>query len=344
MDLTHFGLCHRPFRPTPDGAAYYPAGTHEAALAQLQQGIAGDEGLMLLTGEPGTGKTLVGQRLLERLPPDTAAVLIPNGHLRHRADLLQALLYDLGQPYRGLGEQELRLSLTDHLLETYRAGRRTVVVLDEAHHLSPDLLEELRLLGNLESRQGKALQIVLLAQPSILETLRKPELTACRQRLAVKARLEPLPPDEAADYVLHQLRCAGGKADSLFTGEALSVLAHSTGGLPRLLNQAAAQAMLLTAQADRYRVDAEAALEALGLLGIEPSPEADAGQSFTPPRAEGDEPADEFHRPAVVALPHVTTAEATDGVGCEPAWPSNAYVVQQPGRPPTLIYAPGRPA
>jgi type II secretory pathway predicted ATPase ExeA len=342
MDLTHFGLRHRPFRPTPDGAAYYPAGTHEAAIAQLQEGIADDEGIMLLTGEPGTGKTLVGQRLLERLPAEAAAVLVPNGHLRNRADLLQALLYDLGLPYRGLGEQELRLSLTDHLLESYRKGKRTVVVLDEAHHLSPDLLEELRLLGNLESRQGKAVQVILLAQPDIFETLKRPELMAFRQRLAVRVHLEPLGPDESADYVLHQIRCAGGRPDSLFTGEAVSILAHSSGGLPRLLNQTAYQAMQLAAQADRHRIDAEAVLEALDVLGLEPAPEGDDDPGFG--MLPGEVPADEFPRPAVVALPHVTTAEAGDGTDCEPAWPSNAYVVQQPGRPPTLIYAPGRPA
>jgi type II secretory pathway predicted ATPase ExeA len=273
MNPEPFGLRQRPFPSTPDPACYYPATSHERALARLLRGLDDGEGLLLLTGEPGTGKTLLGHCLLERLDADVNAVLLTNSHFRDRAGLLQAVLFDLGLPYQGLGEQEMRLALTDHLLKAYAAGKRTVLVIDEAQHLDADLLEELRLWGNLEARSGKALQVVLSGQPSLLETLSSPQLAALRQRLVVRARLEPLPLQEAADYLLHHLRVAGGRPERLLADEAAELLARQARGVPRLLNQAAREALSLAAEAGAAQVDVEAALEALSLLGLEPAEE-----------------------------------------------------------------------
>src|SRR5262245_8715336 len=119
MYESHFGLRRRPFPATPDSECYYPATGHERALALLQQALANEEGLALLTGEPGTGKTLLGHRLLEGLGADATCAFLTNSHFRDPAGLLQAILYDLTLPYEGHGEQELRLALTDHLLRTY---------------------------------------------------------------------------------------------------------------------------------------------------------------------------------------------------------------------------------
>src|SRR5437879_9481991 len=152
MDGSFFGLGQRPCRNTPDAAGYYPATGHELALAPLRQAIGDDEGLALLTGAPGTGKTLLCHRLIELVGPDVATAFLTNSHFRDRAGLLQAILYDLSLPYEGHGEQELRLALTDYLLKNFGAGRRSLLLIDEAQHLTPDLLEELRLLGNLEAR------------------------------------------------------------------------------------------------------------------------------------------------------------------------------------------------
>src|SRR5205823_502926 len=136
------------------------------------QALAADEGHVLLTGEPGTGKTLLAHCLLDRLDPNTTCALLTNSHLPGRVALLQAILFELSLPHDGANEQPMRLALTDFLLDNFKAGRRALLIVDEAHHLSADLLEELRLLGNLEARTGKALQVVLLAQPAILETVR----------------------------------------------------------------------------------------------------------------------------------------------------------------------------
>ncbi len=265
----HFGLRQRPFPATPDPTAYYAATGHERAMARLLAGLGAGEGLLLVTGAPGTGKTLLCHLLLDRLGGDVTTAFLTNSHLRDRTGLLQALLYDLSLPYQGQGEQEARLTLTDHLLKTFAAGRRTVLLVDEAHHLSADLLEELRLLGNLEGRSGKALQVVLLGLPALLEALRLPELTAFRQRLAVRVELPPLALQEAADYLLHHLRVAGARPERVLADEALELLARATGGVPRLLNQAAHQALALAQEAGAAQVDIEAALEALHLLGLE---------------------------------------------------------------------------
>jgi type II secretory pathway predicted ATPase ExeA len=265
----HFGLRRRPFRPTPDGDGYYPATTHEQALARLLAGLEADEGLLLLTGEPGTGKTLVCHRLLERLPADTATALVTNSHLAGRSGLLQAILFELTLPYEGRGEQEMRLALTDFLLQNYQKGRRALLLIDEAQHLGADHLEELRLLGNLEAATGKAVQVLLVGQPALLDTLRRPELAGVRQRLAVRATLDALDVREAADYLVHHLRVAGARPDAVVTDEAIELLARATSGVPRLLNQAAHQALALACSGGAAQVDAEAALEALALLGLE---------------------------------------------------------------------------
>jgi type II secretory pathway predicted ATPase ExeA len=269
MVETHFGLRQQPFPSTPDPGSYYPATTHERGLGRLLRGLADGEGLLLLTGAPGLGKTLLGQCLVERLGPEVHPVMVTNGHIRDRVGLFQAILFDLSLPYEGKGEQELRLALTQQLLQTFAAGQPTILVVDEAHHLSPDLLEELRLLGNLEGRSGKALQVVLLALPSFLDLLKRPELSAFRQRLAVRAELQPLGVQEAADYLLHHVRSAGGKPARVFSDEALELLARATGGVPRLLNQAAHQALTLAAEVGQGEVDVEVTLEVLNQLGLD---------------------------------------------------------------------------
>lgn len=300
MYETHFGLRERPFRPAPDGAAYYPATSHEQTLARLQQALADGEALLLLTGEPGTGKTLLCHLLLERLGPGVASAFVTNSHVGGPAGLLQAILYDLSLPYRGLTEQELRLALTDALLQGYAAGRRTVLVIDEAQHLAPESLEELRQLANLEARRARAVQVVLSAQPALLETLGRDELRALAQRLPVRARLAPLTEQEAADYLVHQVRTAGGRPEAVWTDEALAVLARGSGGVPRLLNQAAHLALALACQAGAGMVDAEAALEALAGLGLEYEDGAEEADS-TAANGEGGGEADALHPLKLVA-------------------------------------------
>jgi type II secretory pathway predicted ATPase ExeA len=269
MYETRFGLTRRPFPATPDDEVYYSATGHEAALASLASAIHGEEGIALLAGAPGTGKTLLGHCLSERLGTSMVCAFLPNSHFADRSALFQAILFDLKLPYEDGSEQVLRLRLTDYLLKSCVSGQRTIVVVDEAHHLSVDLLEELRLLGNLEAGGKKALQVILLAQPALLEKLARPELASFRQRLTVQTQVEPLGIDEAIDYLLHHLRQAGGRPEKVIDEAALEVLARGAKGVPRLLNKAGHQALLLAHAADLTIVDAEAAMEALAVLGLE---------------------------------------------------------------------------
>jgi general secretion pathway protein A len=268
MYQARFGLTRRPFPATPDDAFYYPASVHEAALASLVNAMREGEGLALLSGAPGTGKTLLGYCLSERLDAGTLCGFVSNSHLADRSALFQAVLYDLELPYEDGSEQVLRLRLTDYLLKQCQVKDRSVLIVDEAHHLSIDLLEELRLLGNLEAGGKKAVQIILLAQTLIAEKLACPELASLCQRLVAKCTLEPMGVEESLDYMLHHLRQAGGRPEQIIDDAGLEVLARGARGIPRLLNQAAQQALLLADQAELRIVDAEAALEALALIGL----------------------------------------------------------------------------
>src|SRR3954462_3670721 len=269
MIEAHFGLLRRPFTSTvtPDHACYYPATTHEQALARLLGALADGEGFLLLSGPPGLGKTLLAHCLLDRAgvrpgeSGEVEAVFLAGTPSRDRVGLMQALLYDLSLPHENRREQEMRLALIDHLLTRYAAGTRFLLVIDEAHHLSAEQLEELRMLGNLEGRSGKAVQVVLIGQPELLATLARPELASLRQRIAVKATLEPLGPGEASGYLLPPLRAASGRAEPIIDDEALALLAEATRGVPRLLNQAAHQALRLAAESGQARVEVEAVLE-----------------------------------------------------------------------------------
>jgi type II secretory pathway predicted ATPase ExeA len=269
MIEARFGLSRRAFPASPDHTSYYPATGHERALARLLAGLIDGDGMLVLTAPPGLGKTLLAGCLLDRAGEareieSVFLVSVPSD----RVGLLQSILYDLSLPYQGRTEQEMRLALIDHLLLRYAGGSRLLLVIDEAHHLTADQLEDLRMLGNLEGHAGKAVQIVLVGQPELLDTLARPELASLRQRIVVRAALEPLGVEESADYLLHHLRAAGGRAEAIIDPEALELLARGAGGVPRLLNQAAHQALRLAAEADQHSVEAEAALEALALLGL----------------------------------------------------------------------------
>lgn len=277
MDLAHFGLRSRPFRSSPDTQFYYSATAHEAALADLSHGFEREEPFLLLTGATGMGKTLLLHRFLEMIPETVQSVYLSNPRCGSRSELLQAILFELNLPYEGRSEQELRLSLTDALLREFQNGGRTLIVVDEAHHLSHDLLEELRLLTNLDGKQGKAVQVLLSAQPELLKQLNAPTMHSLRQRIATRPHLEPLGPEECHDYLRHQVRIAGGRPEKIFSEEGLQILTDVSRGIPRLLNQLATMSLQLASAMKVRQIDAEFGMEAASRLGLE-IPEGEASE------------------------------------------------------------------
>lgn len=297
MYWSHFGLDRQPFRSAVDPDSYFPAPSHEEAIAALAAGFARRDAVVLIDGDAGVGKSLVSRKWLEHLLNDVPRVVVPNTHAERPVALLQAILFDLGKPYLGCTEQELRLNVTEVLLTLASDSNfPTVLLLDEAQHLSQHALEELRLLGNLETRRGSALFTVLVAQPSLREALRRPPLELFAQRIGMKRAIEALSPVESADYMRHQVRAAGGEPDKIFDEDALRLLIEACDGIPRLLNRSAALAMELAASAKAEQVDVEAGLEALERMELTPPGSGDDAES-------GEEP-------AAVLLPHpLRTAE-----------------------------------
>lgn len=269
----YFGFHRRPFTLTADAPSCYPATAHEDAYRQLLQAIRRGEGFLVISAPAGMGKTFLARRLLNQLDGEMGLIWLNNTHFADISGMYQAMLYDCGLPYHGQSEQELRLRLTDHVLKSYQEGQRTLLVIDEAHHLRQGQMEELRLLGNLETRQGLVMQVLLIGQPLLLETLKRPKLASLAQRIGVAVRMEPLDVHEAVDYLVHHMRAAGGKPERVVLDEALEVLARGTGGVPRLLNQAAHLALQFAHEAGQIPLDAEAAIEALHELGLPTPPE-----------------------------------------------------------------------
>lgn len=295
MYWSHFGMSPRGFRPSVDVGSYFPAAAHEAALAGVAHAFARRDGLVLIDGPAGVGKSLVARVWLDRLPADVPRVVLPNASASKPADLLQAILFDLSLPYHGLSEQELRLAVTAQLLALAGGGKPLVLVIDEAQNLSRDALEELRLLGNVDTRDGPAAFAVLVSQDHLRDAFLRPAYEPIGQRVGAMFAVEPLSADESAAFVRHQVKAAGGTA-GVFDDSALSLLAGACGGVPRVLNRAAALALDLAAQGEAAAVDVEAALEAVTRLGLDVPEEP----------AEPDRPAEEpakMRQPAAPRTP-----------------------------------------
>ncbi|MCS6851298.1 MAG: AAA family ATPase [Gemmataceae bacterium] len=262
----HFGLRRRPFATTADGKFWYPATSHQQALTRLLQGLENDEEVLLLTGTPGTGKTALARFLMDKLSPGTIALFLSDCRFRTRLELYQTLAHELGLEWERTPEQELKLRCIDAIDESARAGRRTIVVADEAQHLPSDLLEEWRLIGNLQGPHGKLVRTILVGWPILLQALRQDVVVGLDQRVVTRTVLEPLGRDEAIDFLVHHVRLAGGQPSRLFTDEALAMLAQASGGLPRRLAQLGHRALMVAHAAETQRVDAEVAHEAITSL------------------------------------------------------------------------------
>jgi len=244
MYLQHFGLEQQPFTITPDTEFFFDHGCHREALNVLEYALFSGEGFIKVTGEVGTGKTLLCRKLLNSLGEGFVTAYIPNPFI-NPVSLRMALASELGIDYpRNIGQSRLLGLINERLMQLHAGGRQVVLLLDEAQSLPDDSMEALRLLSNLETEKYKLLQVVLFGQPELDIRLQQEHLRQLRQRILFSYRLKPLEPAGLAVYLQHRLMVAGYRGLPLFTPRALKRLERSSRGIPRLVNILAHKAML----------------------------------------------------------------------------------------------------
>ena len=240
----HFGLRENPFSTGHDPRFVYPSPEHLEAVAHFRYGIQNREAFVLVTGEVGTGKTTAIYDLVSRLPQQAHVALINNSALT-RMELLEEIARRFGVEPPATPSKPALLSALELRLSAHNGhGEPCILIVDEAQNLSNDLLEEIRLLSNLDDRGGHLLHICLVGQPELEEKLARPELRQLRQRISVKYRLNPLQPDECVRYIHHRLRVAGGEPERIFPTDSAYAVHELTHGIPREINIVASQAMV----------------------------------------------------------------------------------------------------
>ena len=269
MYREYFGLKEAPFSIAPDPHYFYISEGHREALAHLLYGINVDGGFVLLTGEVGTGKTTVCRCLLEQMPGNCHIAFILNPKLSS-VELLAAICDEFQVSYSRSSRniKDLVDRLNHFLLKTHENGGRAILIIEEAQNLTVDVLEQVRLLTNLETSQRKLLQIIMLGQPELKEVLSRPELRQLNQRITARYHLGPLAKNEISDYVNHRLSVAGLARGELFPQAMIKELFRLTGGVPRLINIICDRALLGTYTQGKEKIDkrtlSHAAMEVSG--------------------------------------------------------------------------------
>ena len=250
----YFNLSENPFTIAPNPRYFYLSEQHREALAHLQYGLNENGGFILLTGEVGTGKTTAWRCLVENLPTDVDLAIVLNPRI-NEIELLETICDELGIVYeQNSGIKQLTDVLNRHLLETYARRRRTIVIVEEAQNLNTEVLEQLRLLTNLETNESKLLQIILIGQPELLEKLADSRLRQLRQRIIAHFHLKPFNLKDVRAYVHHRLSVVGAPS-RLFSDSAVRKLAKLSQGIPRLINLICDRALLGCFSEERGYVD-----------------------------------------------------------------------------------------
>jgi general secretion pathway protein A len=233
-----YGLNQNPFRMSPDPAFYYATPRHNEALANLTYGVLMQKGFIVLTGEVGTGKTLLVRCLLDTLHRSRVAHAYIFNPLLSAEDLLHTILTDFGIRDVKHSKAEMLQQFNEYLIDVYRRRGVTALIIDEAHLLAPMLLEEIRLMTNIETSQHKLLQIVLVGQPELDDNLDSPELRQVKQRITLRYTLEAMTDTEVRGYIARRLEVAGagGRMLEIFPPPTIDRILHYAHGIPRLVN------------------------------------------------------------------------------------------------------------
>jgi general secretion pathway protein A len=275
MYKSFFGLSRNPFELTPDPSFFFSTKRHNEALAALYYGVRRHKGFVVVTGEVGTGKTLLLRCLLRQLAEskDVACTYVFNSRLSS-SEFLQYILADFGLSASGKNKAEMLLDLNHFLISRAEKRQTTLLIVDEAHHLSSEVLEEIRLLTNLETSEDKLLQVVLVGQPELDEKLDSINLRQLKQRIALRARLDLLDQDETKTYIATRLKIAGANTitDMPFCEQAITEIYRYSRGIPRVINTICENA-LITAYARQLRsICPEIILDVARDFCLEPGP------------------------------------------------------------------------
>jgi general secretion pathway protein A len=252
MYKNFFGLRENPFNANPDPRYLFLTQDIQEAMAGLTYGIQSRKGFILLSGEVGTGKTTLLNRLLDWLNEQGFATAFVFNSQLDVSQLFDFVLADFGIPCESRSKSHQLMRLNQWLLERFRAGKTSVLVVDEAQNLSSQVLEEIRLLTNLETANEKLLQIVLSRQPELEEKLRQPQLRQLRQRITMHCKTSPLSPQDMAGYIAERLRIAGANGKSVFAPEAIESIYKYSAGIPRVANLLCEHS-LMSAYVDQVR-------------------------------------------------------------------------------------------
>ncbi|MBI2188004.1 MAG: AAA family ATPase [Acidobacteria bacterium] len=274
----YYGFAEKPFSLTPDPKYLYRSESHANALELLQYAIGRREGFMVITGDIGTGKTTLCRALLEQIEGNTYTALLLNPFLSEE-DLLKAILQDVGVlsrdhervAARRFTTQDLISILHDFLLSILPKGGRVLVIIDEAQNLPLKILEQIRILSNLETDKEKLLQIALFGQLNLVPLLRSPDLRQLDQRVSIRYQLKPLLPAEVTAYIAHRLAIANSTRTVTFTPKALALVHQYSGGIPRLINLLCDRALLGGYAARTTRIDVNIVTRAAEGLDLAPA-------------------------------------------------------------------------
>ena len=285
-----FGLRANPFSVSPDPRYLFMTRHTQEALDCLTYGIQSRKGFILLSGEVGTGKTTLVNKLLELMhAQQVATAFIFNSRL-DVPTFLTYMMADFGIPCESQSKGQMLIQFYNWLLDRYRAGETAVLIVDEAQNLSGELLEEIRMMTNVESFTEKLLQIVLVGQPELEQTIKQPQLRQLRQRVTLRARTYPLTLGEMKLYVSQRLRIAGSNGEQMFDSEALAAIYRYSNGIPRVVNLICEQC-LVSAFVDQQKVVSESVVDAVARDfdlddgNTAPQPAATPKSKMTPPPA-----------------------------------------------------------
>jgi len=278
MYEVYFGFSEKPFSLTPDPRYIYKSESHARAFELLQYAIRRREGFVVITGDIGTGKTTLCRALLEQIDRRTFTALVLNPFLSED-DLLKLILQDFGVVSRddvksgrlaGVSKQELIDTLYDFLLGLLPLKASAVLIIDEAQNLPLPVLEQLRILSNLETDKDKLLQIILVGQQNLGPLLRSPELRQLDQRVSVRYELKPMTQEETAAYITHRLYVAGAKSGVTFTQKAFQSVYEYSAGTPRVINLLCDRSLLGAFSAKVHKVSHEMVIRAAETLDLKP--------------------------------------------------------------------------